>query len=238
MTTTKEKTTDREATTDRWGVFERYRRRLHRIAARIVGSAEDAEDVVQEASLRWLRADLASVRAPEGWLVTAVTRLSIDYVRRIATERQAFRRARNLGLDTASDRTGLHPLAEVAIHVADAFRVLRGRLGPIERTAFVLREVFACDYGEMARALDKSEAACRQIVHRARERVRQPWPSLALRVDDPPELTERFVSALATGDHEAALAALDHQDDEASHSTGRRVHAFAGQVDCTLCPAA
>jgi RNA polymerase sigma-70 factor (ECF subfamily) len=242
MTTTKAKTIDDGATLDHWEVFERCRRRLHGIAFRIVGSAEDAEDVVQDASLRWLRADIDSVRAPEGWLVTAVTRLSVDRVRRAATERQVYLRASDLGLDPASDSTGLQSRAELATGVSDAFRILRGRLAPAERTAFVLREVFACGYDEVARVLEKSEVACRQIVHRARERVRRPWPSIASRADDPPELdeqlAERFVSALARGDRGAVLAALDDETNAASRSDGRRARAFAGQVDSTLCSAA
>lgn len=223
MTITEMRTTDGEATTDRWEIFERCRPRLHGIAARILRSKDDAEDIVQETSLRWLCADIASVRVPEAWLVTVVTRLAIDYVRRVASEKQAYGYAKDIETDSASDRAERESPEEIAARVSDAFHIVRERLAPAQRTALVLREAFSCDYDELARVLEKSEAACRQIVHRARERLRVavlrhgPRPAAAA------ELAERFVSALARDDREAALAALHHQPGDAARSASHRV---------------
>lgn len=196
-------------TVDRWAVFEHSSARLRGIARRILGSSDDAEDVVQEASLRWLQADVAAVRAPEGWLVAVVTRLSIDRVRRGATERRTYDRVRSLAPDVAFSWAAPDPSPEITHRVSAAFRLLRRHLSTPERTAFVLREVFACDYGELARVLDRTEAACRQIVHRARERLRASWSRLSLCIDDAPGLAERFVTALAAGDRQGVLDAVN-----------------------------
>jgi len=202
-------TTNTSPTPDRWAVLERCRQRLHWIACRITGCWEDAEDVVQEASLRWLEVDPATVRTPEGWLVAVTTRLSIDRARRASTERQAYRTMRELARDTPSAWDSADVLTELAAQVSEAFRILRARLEPAERTAFVLREAFACEYEEIARRLGKTQAACRQIVHRARERLHRAPPELALCVDEPPDLVERFLSALAADDCQGVLAALN-----------------------------
>lgn len=214
-------------TPDEWAVFERRRERLFGIASRMLGSADDAEDLVQETSLRWLRADPATVRAPEGWLVTVITRLAIDRLRRAAKERQAYDEAGLLELAPTSEWTTPDGPPDVDSQLSQAFLVLRERLAPTERTAFVLREVFDCDYEEIARMLEKSEAACRQIVRRARLRVRQHPSRLALRRDVSPLLTERFRTALAAGDRDAVLAVFN---DDATDAPGRargtvRLHA-------------
>jgi len=234
MTITEMRTTDGKATTDRtsdrWELFERCRPRLHAIASRILRSADDAEDIVQETSLRWLCADIASVRVPEAWLVTVVTRLAIDYVRRVASEKQAYTYAKDLETASASDRAEQQSLEEIAARVSDAFHIVRERLAPAQRTALVLREAFSCDYDELARVLEKSETACRQIVHRARERLRgavlrhEPRPAAAA------ELAERFVNALARDDSEAALAALHHQPGDATRSASHRMRSPARSI--------
>jgi len=183
--------------------------------------------VVQETSLRWLRADLATVRVPEGWLVTVATRISIDRARRVVRERQAYRASWELESDTASAWTVPGNFTELAVQVSDAFHLLRSRLAPVERTAFVLREAFACEYDEIARALEKSEAACRQIVRRARERLQRPRPRLRLSVSEAPDLTARFIGALAAGDRQAALAALNDQTTDARRRVASDVRAIA-----------
>lgn len=223
-------TTEGDATTDRWELFERCRPRLHKIASRILRSTDDADDVVQETSLRWLCADIASVRVPEAWLVTVVTRLAIDYVRRVANERQAYGYAKDLEPDSASDRAEREPTEEIAARVSDAFHLVRERLAPAQRTALVLREAFSCDYDELARVLEKSEAACRQIVHRARERLHGAVPRHGPHPAGAAELAERFVSALARDDREAALTALHHQPGDAARSPDHRTRPLTRSI--------
>src|SRR5688500_14231876 len=138
--------------------FERLRPRLFGIAYRMLGTVEDAEDVVQEAYLRWHDAATDAVRSAEAWLVAVVTRLSIDRLRRAATERAAY-----VGSWLPEPMATAHPAAapdhraELASDLSMALLVLLERLAPEERAAFLLREAFDADYAQIARALEKSE---------------------------------------------------------------------------------
>jgi RNA polymerase sigma-70 factor (ECF subfamily) len=156
----------------RSAVFEQLRQRLFAVAYRMTGTRADAEDVVQEAYLRWHRADTSDVRSAEAWLVRVTTRLSIDRLRKVSLEREKY-----TGPWLPEPLFGVHPRSpeerlELDSDLSLAFMVLLERLAPVERAAFLLHDVFDCEYPEIARTLRKGEAACRQIVHRARERVR------------------------------------------------------------------
>jgi len=193
---------------DRTDSFERVRPRLFGIAYRMLGTIEDAEDLVQETFLRWQRADGEVIREPEGWLVAVVTRLSIDRLRRARTERAAYvghwlpEPVPTAAWSDAADR------AELASDLSMAFLVMLERLGPEERAALLLREVFDCGYAEIATVLEKSEAACRQLVHRARQRVRHG----RRRSTPTPQVTgavlERFLAALHAEDKDGVMALL------------------------------
>ena len=187
-------------------IFDALRPRLFGIAYRMLGVVADAEDVVQEAFLRWSQTEHAP-RSSEAWLVSATTRLAIDRLRRAATERAAYEGQwipEPLPL-APPDRE-----AELADDLSLAFLLLLERLAPEERAAFLLREVFGAEYAEIARTLDKSEAACRQVVHRAKERVRRDRRRSA--VDVAPDVREqvarRFAEALRAEDRDAVLALL------------------------------
>jgi RNA polymerase sigma-70 factor (ECF subfamily) len=138
----------------------------------MIGTTADAEDVVQEAYLRWHQADTEEIRSAEAWLVSVVTRLSIDKLRRASVERENY-----IGpwlpepLIASTSPTPEEEL-ETASDLSMAFMVLLERLTPVERAAFLLHDVFDCAYPLIADILRKSEAACRQLVHRARVRVR------------------------------------------------------------------
>ena len=230
------KTTQNEAVMDRWEVFERSRPRLQRVAARIVGSVDDADDIVQETSLRWMRADLAAVRAPEGWMITVVTRLAVDHVRRATRQRRIYREA--VDWDGVGDLAGGEPVEPAESRTAEAFFVLRSNLAPAERIAFMLREVFGCEYADVARELRKSEVACRQIVHRARSRLQRPVRRIAVEEDQPEELAERFASAVEKGDREVAIATLNHRADETPHTDVEHPRPFVPPFDRSLHSAA
>jgi RNA polymerase sigma-70 factor, ECF subfamily len=205
----------------RAALFERYRGRLFGIAYRMLGSVDDANDLVQETYLRWHRADVAEIRAPEGWLVAVVTRLSIDRLRRAETERESYvghwlPEPLVTGTWSAADRQ-----AELASDLSMAFLVLLERLAPEERAAFLLREVFDVEYGEIARVLEKSEAACRQMVHRARARVRDDRPRFPVAAAAKERLVQRFLSALEAGDQETLLAVVAEDATFTSDGGGR-----------------
>jgi len=184
---------------------EVYRPRLFGIAFRMLGDVQDAEDLVQDAMLRWQKTERASVREPEAWLVAVVTRLAIDRLRKARTTRALYP-GPWLPEPIAEDRLSPEYRTELASDLSMAFLVLLERLAPEERAAFLLRDVFGCEYDEIARALAKSEAAARQTVHRARERVRKDRPRFAAPPEAKERLLGRFITALETGDKDALLA--------------------------------
>lgn len=195
---------------DRATVFTRHRPRLYGIAYRMLGSRADAEDMLQEAYLRWHRADAERVQAPEAWLVTAVTRLCIDRLRAARVERETYV-GPWLPDPLVEPGPGADRGAELASDLSVAFLVVLERLAPEERAAFLLHEVFDSEYAEIARILGKSEAACRQIVHRARERVHSSRPRFQVTDAARQRLLEKFVAALHARSH-AALLALFAED--------------------------
>lgn|SRR2546425_3939399 len=187
-------------------VFERSRPHLFGMAYRMLGSVADAEGLVQETSLRGHEADRVAVSSPEGWLMTVIGRLSIDRLRRASAERTTYV-GEWLPEPVATEGwTDPDRSTDLSSDLSMAFLVLLERLTPEERVAFLMREVFACDYAEIARVVDRSEAACRQLVHRAREHVH----GGRSRFSAPPETKERllggFLAALEAGDKDALLS--------------------------------
>src|SRR5262245_36570793 len=187
-------------------VFQGYRGLLFGIAYRMVGSVGDAEDLVQEAFVRWQEHGGAEVRSPKAYLVAVISRLCVKH-------QQAARRSRAdyigpwlpepLLVDEDADPSAA---AEMKESLSMAFMVLLERLGPAERAAFLLHDVFGYGYDEVAAILDKSEAACRQIAHRARQHVTANRP----RFDPSPQQQERllgqFLAASSSGDLRGLLA--------------------------------
>jgi RNA polymerase sigma-70 factor (ECF subfamily) len=192
---------------DRTHVFEQHRGRLYGIAYRMLGSRAEAEDVVQEAWLRWDRSG-HEIRSPEAWLVTATTRLCIDRLRQLRTEREQYVGPwlpEPLSLDTAppADRA-----VELASDLSVAFLAVLERLAPEERAAFLLHDLFDSDYGAIAEILGKSEAACRQIVSRARKRVREDQPRVQVSDAARRNLLHQLVEAVQLQDPAKLIAVL------------------------------
>lgn len=180
--------------------FAAERTRLLGIAYRMLGSRADAEDVLQDAWLRWSESNSNELRSPQAWLTTIVTRLSIDRLRSAKAQREVY-----VGpwlpepladIDTVTPESQ----AELASDLSIAFLNLLERLGHEERAAFVLHDAFDCDYDDIAAILGKSSSACRQLVHRARERVTT--ERRRFQVDEPTRLRmlERFMAAANNGD--------------------------------------
>jgi len=186
---------------------ERFRPRLFGIAYRMLGGVQDAEDIVQEAMLRWHQADRAVIREPEAWLVSVVTRVAIDRLRRASTERETYP-GPWLPEPVADERFSADRSVELASDLSMAFLVLLERLAPEERAAFLLREVFDADYEEIARTLEKTPAAARQTVHRARERIHTDRVRFKVENDVKERLFSRFLKALETDDRDELLAVL------------------------------
>ena len=190
----------------------------------MLGDMDDAEDVVQEAYLRWNRDPRDDIRSAEAWLVTVVSRLAIDRLRRATTERATYI-GPWLPEPIATETPGAEPPpdrnVELASDLSVALLVLLERLAPEERAAFLLREVFGTDYGEIARILNRRPAAARQMVHRARERVHAGRPRVAAAPEVHEAVLERFLAALAADDAPALLALLSPEVVLASDGGGR-----------------
>lgn len=184
---------------------ERFRPRLFGIAYRMLSDVQEAEDLVQETFLRWHQAKHDDVISEEGWLVAVITRLAIDRLRRAETERLRYV-GHWLPEPIATGDVAPDHRAELASDLSMAFLVLLERLGPEERAAFLLREVFDAGYDEIARILDKSEPAVRQVVHRAKSRVREGRSRFSPPVEKQAELLQRFLDALASDNKDAMLA--------------------------------
>lgn len=153
--------------------FEAMRARLFALAYRMLGSRAEAEDIVQDAWLKWHAADPREVRSPAAWLTTIATHLAIDRLRHLQIERAT----RSGGWMPEPWIESLAPSAEdlalQAVQMSYGVMLLLERLKPEERAAFVLHEAFDCDYAEIAKILAKTPANCRQMVHRARARLQR-----------------------------------------------------------------
>ena len=188
--------------------FERHRQHLRAVAYRMLGSLSDADDVVQEAWLRLIRSD-ASVENMRGWLTTIVARLSLDELRAREARREDSVDAW-LPDPIISHRNGVDPEQEalLADSVGLALLVVLDTLTPPERLAFVLHDMFAVPFDEIAPIVGRSPVAARQLASRARRRVQgAPVPDAGL--DRQREVVDAFLAAARDGDFDSLLAVLD-----------------------------
>jgi RNA polymerase sigma-70 factor (ECF subfamily) len=188
--------------------FTAVRPQLFSIAYRMLGSVVDAEDLVQDAYVRWQEASDVDVRSPRAYLTTIVTRLAINQLRSARVQRETYVGAwlpEPLVTDPALDPSGAVELAE---SLSMAVMVLLERLSPIERAVFLLHEVFDFDYAEIAKIVDKTEANCRQILTRARKRIGAPRPRFEAAPAQADRLLHRFTQAAQAGDIDGLLAVL------------------------------
>ncbi|MFF0183235.1 RNA polymerase sigma factor SigJ [Streptomyces sp. NPDC005244] len=192
-------------------VFEEHRPVLTGVAYRMLGRVADAEDVVQEAWLRWSAADRSDVREPRGYLVRVTTRLAIDRLRQIQARHEAY-----VGqwlpepyvtdfADTVQDSAERAVLADT---VSLAVLVVLESLSPLERAVFVLREAFGYPYADIAAVLDRGEPAVRQLAGRARRHVEERRPRYEVDPAERKDLTERFLAAAVEGDLEGLMTLL------------------------------
>ena len=187
-------------------VFGERRDLLIGVAYRVLGSVTDAEDVVQEAWLRWVNARPSEVADPQAFLVRVTTRLAIDRLRRVKARRESYvgpwlPEPLITSRDVAED-------AEMAETVSMAMLIVLDTLSPLERAVFVLREAFAMPYAEIAEVLGRSEPAVRQLARRARDHVRERSPRFDADQATRRQVTERFLEAITNGDLNALMEAL------------------------------
>jgi RNA polymerase sigma-70 factor (ECF subfamily) len=192
-------------------VFEEHRPVLMGVAYRMLGRVADAEDVVQEAWLRWSGADRTEVREPRAYLVRIATRLAVDRLRQVRSRNEAYvgpwlpePYVTDFG-DTAPDTAERAVLAD---SVSLAVLVVLESLSPLERAVFVLREAFGYPYADIAAVLDRGEPAVRQLAGRARKHVEERRPRYEVDPAERRDLTERFLAAAAGGDLEGLMSLL------------------------------
>lgn len=175
-----------------------YRGRLLGLAYRMLGSRSDAEDVVQDAYLRF--AGARDVLNPEAYLVTVVTRLCLDRLKSAKAQREVYVGPWLPEPVFDADRLSAEAATELADDLSFALMLALDRLSPVERAAFLLHDVFDTPFSEVARMLDRSEAACRQLATRARRAVRNERPAPATAPDNHARLLIAFGEAVASGD--------------------------------------
>lgn len=188
--------------------FEEHRHLLFGIAYRMLGSVMDAQDIVQESYLRWQQVADETIRSPRAWLTTVVTRLCLNQLQSARVQRETY-----VGPwlpEPLVDEQAGSPAdsAALADSLSLAFLVLLETLNPAERAVFILREGFDCEFSDIARIVEKSEAACRQILTRARKRIEEQRPRYDMSRADAEKIVAPFVTALRDGDLAAMLARL------------------------------
>src|SRR5262245_6908712 len=207
-------------------VFEMQRPALQRLAYRMLGSLADADDVLQEAYLRWTREDRAGVRSPRAYLSSVVTRLCIDQRRAVEARKESYV-GPWLPEPVVEPRASPAERAGAAEEVSLAFMVVLESLTPVERAAYLLRRVFDYGYDEIAEVLGKSEANCRQLVSRSESRVQERRPRFEAAPDEAERVTGAFLNACATGDLDGLVRLLAADAVMYSDSGGKAPAALA-----------
>jgi RNA polymerase sigma factor, sigma-70 family len=189
--------------------FAPLRPRLMRVAYRMLGSVADAEDVVQEAFIRWMRADRAQVREPEAFLRRTVTRLCLDHLKSARKTRETY-----IGPWLPDPVVEEEEEGDVTLPLMLALE----RLSPLERAAFLLHDVFGLEFEEVAASINREPAACRQLAARARAHVRETRSRFQVDKKRGLEIAEAFFTASRSGDMTALSAMLSA--DVSLHSDG------------------
>ena len=198
--------------------FERHRRLLFSIAYRMLGSVADAEDILQDAFIRWQRASKTEVKSPKAFLITVVSRLCISHLQSARARREEYvgewlPEPLATGVENQPSR-----IVQVDESVSMALLLLLERLTPVERAVYLLQDIFDYTHAEIAKTLDLTEANCRQLLHRAREHVRLARPRFKASEKEHREVLERFQEAAASGNMDNLLALLSL--DVVLHSDG------------------
>jgi RNA polymerase sigma-70 factor (ECF subfamily) len=193
---------------DRVDAFQQQRNYLFSIAYRLLGSASDAEDALQEAFLRWDRARPEDLNSPRAFLATIVVRLCMDELRSARARREVYVGPWLPEPLVTSGRSDLTESVVLRESLSFAFLLMLEKLSPLERAVFVLREVFDYDYAEIAPIVAKSDANCRQAFHRARQRLADQQSRFEASHEQQEQLTEQFLRATSSGDVEGLLTLL------------------------------
>lgn len=196
--------------------FETHRRFLTRLAYRMLGSVSDAEDILQDAWLRWHAAGREEISNPRAYLAQVVTRLCLDHMKSARSRREFY--VGGWLPEPIVEKLGGTEAANDELDAPIALMLALERLSPLERAAFLLHDIFDTDYAEIARMLERSEATCRQLAKRAREHVRLDLPRRAVS----PEEAASFAKAFFEASHRSDPTALQKllAEDVVFHADG------------------
>jgi RNA polymerase sigma-70 factor, ECF subfamily len=188
--------------------FNQQRPLLFAIAYRMLGTVTDAEDMVQEAFLRWQQTAEATVKSAKSYLSTIITRLCIDHLRSARVQREQYV-GPWLPEPIVTEQTN-DPAAQVELadSISIAFLVVLECLSPIERAVFLLREIFEYDYNEIAQMVGKSPANCRQILKRSRQHIATQRPRFPVSPQQQEKITAKFLEASDQGNLQGLLVLL------------------------------
>ena len=189
-------------------IFEQHRSLIFGIAYRMLGSVVEAEDITQDVFLRWQQQPAGSVQSAKAYLTTIASRLCIDRLRSARHQRELYMGVWLPEPLLIADQPSPDSRAELADSLTNAFLLLLEKLSPAERAVFLLREVFQYDYDEVSRIVGKSEANCRQMFSRARERLASPAPRFQAEPAETEKLVQEFLAACDKGETDGLMALL------------------------------
>ena len=205
--------------------FEEQRRTLEGIAYRMLGTLADARDVVQETYLKWREVDVTTVESPRAWLITACTRLALNQLKSARAKREVY--VGEWLPEPRPDEPGVDPARDIEIESSVSMSLLLAleKLSPPERAVFLLHDVFELGFDEIAGAIRKSPATCRQLATRARKRVHDERPRFRVSSEEHRQLLEGFFEAARQPSLDRFIALLAH-DVEIYSDGGGKVRAL------------
>jgi RNA polymerase sigma-70 factor (ECF subfamily) len=201
--------------------FEPHRRYLVGVAYRMLGSVAEAEDIVQDAFLRWERADRTAVAEPRAYLARTVARLCLDHLKSARSQREHY-----VGTWLPEPIVEEPGATAIADDLSVALLMTLERLSPLERAAFLLHDVFDMDYSAIADVLERSEVACRQLAARGRDHVREERPRFEPTQEAEARLVGAFATAMVSGDVGALASILAEDAVLYTDGGGKRVAAL------------
>jgi len=207
--------------------FETYRRKLTGLAYRITGSRFEADDIVQDAYLKWQAEDIKKIKSPFSWLMTIVTRLALDQLRSARVTRETY-----IGPWLPEPYIEENELPdqqrELDESITMALMVLMEQLTPTERASFILHDLFKFEFFEIGEILDKSDTACRKLASRARNKVKINKTNIAYNEEEHLDIINAFMNAIKQGDLNGLVKLL--QDNVVFHSDGGGKAIAAGEL--------
>lgn len=189
--------------TNHLSVFAEYREYLFSLAQRILGSRPDAEDLLQETFIRWQQTSLAQIRSPKAFLATVIKRLCLNHLQSAQTRREV-----NVDPNGPEAAVPVESVQKNVLESLSALTILLERLSPKERVVLLLRDVFDCDYDEIALVISKRAGTCRQLLRRARQHLADARARFEVSPEQLQKLARQFALTCASGDLKGLVTAL------------------------------